>query len=240
MSTETRPAINVDDLVAGYGRKPVIRNVSFAVADGTISALIGANGAGKSTLLRAIFGLADVFSGRVSVQGKDVTGFSPRRLVQEGTVLVPQGGPSFGAMTVMENLSLAAFAAGRELTDQRLRDVYELFPVLESRSEQLAGSLSGGERGMLALSRALVADPRVLLLDEPSIGLSPVMVGVISDAVKTINSSMGVTVVLVEQNLAAVRRIADSVSLVKKGTLVGTDLAPQDLTSEVIRSAYLV
>lgn len=236
----TGAGLEVRGLCAGYGRKQVLFDVDLDVEAGSVVAVVGANGAGKSTLLRSIAGVQRAQRGHVRLGGKDIAHHDPRRNILDGLVLVPQGGRSFADMTVRENLELGAFGSGSRLDGTTLREVYELFPVLESRAAQRAGSLSGGERGMLAIGRALVARPRFLLLDEPSIGLAPALVTAVMDAVVAINRDRGTTILLVEQNLAAVLRAAHRANVMKNGTMAMRDLVPSQLADdEGARRAFL-
>ena len=181
--------LEVRNLDAGYGRVRVLRGVSLTVPAGKIVALLGANGAGKTTLMRAICGLASIQAGNITFAGKATTGRAPEALVRDGLVLVPQGRLLFGDMTVRENLEMGAFTvAGRETWDAQLSRVEALFPILRERAHQPAGLLSGGEQQMLAVARALMSSPRCLLLDEPSLGLSPKAFGTIIEAIRRINA----------------------------------------------------
>jgi branched-chain amino acid transport system ATP-binding protein len=205
----TPPALSIEDLVAGYEPGvPIVRGVSFAAAPGEIVALLGPNGAGKSTLVRAVAGLVRVESGRVRLDGEDVTGRATHALTRAGLGYVPQVDNVFTKLTVEEHLALAASTAARAERRGRVSAMYDLFPDLAAWRRLRAGALSGGQRQMLALARALVPAPRVLLLDEPSAGLAPVLVetvlGRLRDARRT-----GVTIVLVEQNTRAALAVAD-------------------------------
>ena len=186
------------DVVTGYGEVDILHGVSVAVHEGEMVAVIGPNGAGKSTLLRAIFGLLRLRKGRVQLAGEDVTNWQPERLVPQGLSYVPQTENVFPSLSIQENLEMGAFIR-RDSKKEALERVYELFPDLASRRGERAGKLSGGQRQMLALARALMLDPKVLLLDEPSASLSPKMVEVIFERVGAINKA-GTAVLLVEQN----------------------------------------
>jgi neutral amino acid transport system ATP-binding protein len=186
------------DLVAGYGEVDILHGVSITVRRGEMVAVIGPNGAGKSTLLKAIFGLLPVRAGSVSVGGLEVRGKQPDELVRDGLSYVPQVDNVFPSLTVQENLQMGAFVR-RDGVEERMDEVYRLFPDLAPRRRQNAGKLSGGQRQMLALARALMLDPSVLLLDEPSAGLSPIMVSAIFERIQTINAG-GTAILLVEQN----------------------------------------
>ena len=181
--------LDVRNLTAGYGRVGVLRSITLSVPAGKIVALLGANGAGKTTLMRAITGLAAIHGGDVTFAGKTITGRAPEALVREGLVLVPQGRLLFGDMTVRENLEMGAFTvASRDAWKERLDRVEAVFPILRERAGQMAALLSGGEQQMLALGRALMSSPRCLLLDEPSLGLSPKAFGAIIDAIRRLNA----------------------------------------------------
>ncbi len=190
--------LQAQDVVAGYGEVEILHGVSLAVAEGEVVAVIGPNGAGKSTLLKALFGLVSVRDGSVQLLGRDVTNQSPDRIVQSGMSYVPQVENVFPSLSINENLEMGAFVRRDGLRD-RLERVYGLFPDIASRRGERAGRLSGGERQMLALARALMLDPKVLLLDEPSASLSPIMVDSIFEKIGEINRG-GTAILLIEQN----------------------------------------
>jgi len=192
------PVLQADGVVAGYGEVEILHGVSLVVNEAEIVAVIGPNGAGKSTLLKAVFGLLSVRSGRVQLLEREVTNLSPDRIVQSGMSYVPQVDNVFPSLTINENLEMGAFVR-RDGLRERLERVYGLFPDIADRRGERAGRLSGGQRQMLALARALMLDPKVLLLDEPSASLSPIMVGSIFDRIGEINRS-GTAILLVEQN----------------------------------------
>ena len=192
------PLIEATDVVTGYGEVDILHGVSVKVHAGEIVAVIGPNGAGKSTLLRALFGLLPVKSGQVALGGEIVSNFAPDKLVTRGLSYVPQADNVFPSLTIMENLEMGAFVRANGF-DARAEQVFTLFPDLAGRRGEVAGRLSGGQRQMLALARALMLDPQVLLLDEPSASLSPKMVGMIFDRIKVINEA-GTGILLVEQN----------------------------------------
>jgi len=190
--------LEASQVVSGYGEVEILHGVSLRLERGEIVAIIGPNGAGKSTLMKAMFGLLKVKSGTVRLDGEDVTGAAPERIVRKGLCYVPQSENVFPSLSIQENLEMGAFTR----TDgfrQRLDEVYELFPDLAQRPQLRAGKLSGGQRQMLALARALMLDPKVLLLDEPTASLAPKMVGDIFDKIRNINQS-GVAILIVEQN----------------------------------------
>ena len=231
--------LEVRNLDAGYGRVRVLRGVSLTVPAGKIVALLGANGAGKTTLMRAICGLASIQAGTIALAGEATTGRAPEALVRDGLVLVPQGRLLFGDMTVRENLEMGAFTvAGRETWDAQLSRVEALFPILRERAHQPAGLLSGGEQQMLAVARALMSSPRCLLLDEPSLGLSPKAFGTIIEAIRRINGE-GIPVLVAEQNVRRILRMADYVYVLETGRIELEGEGEQLMADDRIRASYL-
>ena len=230
----------VDDLHVSYGNIRALRGVSLAVAAGTICAMVGANGAGKTTTLNAISGLRTLIRGRVLLDGKDITGVPAHDLVPRGLVQVPEGRRVFSRLTVRENLGMGAFRrrAGRAELAAELDRVLTIFPRLKERMTQLAGTLSGGEQQMLAMGRALMSKPRVLLMDEPSMGLAPQFVDQLFDTIVAINR-LGVTVLLVEQNAFMALEIAQMAYVLQSGEVVLSGPGPALMDSEAVREAYL-
>ncbi len=224
---------------AGYGRREVLKGVSLEVPAGAVVALLGANGAGKSTTLRVITGLVAASAGSVTFGGAEITRLRPDRIVRRGIALVPEGRELFLEMTVEENLEMGAFAR-RDPTGTRedLANAFRLFPRLGERRRQVAGTLSGGEQQMLAVARALMARPRLLLLDEPSLGLAPAVVDEIFDRIETINRE-GVSVLLVEQNAHLALAIADYGYVLETGRVVLHGSACEVAADAAVRESYL-
>ena len=230
--------IEVRELCASYGKVPALRDVSFTVTEHETVAVIGPNGAGKSTLLKAIVGLVRPQSGKVMLDGKDTTGFMPDQMVREQVALVPEGGRVFPNMTVIDNLRMGAFSCRANIKAGVLDEMYELFPILAKRSSQYARTLSGGERQMLAIARGLVSRPRLLMLDEPSLGVAPKLVDEIYDKLSML-AKRGMTVLLVEQNTSYALELADRGYVLENGQVV-LDGAARDLAgSDHIRKHYL-
>lgn len=224
---------------AFYGRVQALRGVSLTVEDGEVVTLIGGNGAGKSTTLRAITGLVPVAAGSVSFNGDDITRVPTAQIVRRGIAHVPEGRRLFPRMTVAENLEMGAFARrDRQALVKDMDYVHSLFPRLRERQGQLAGTLSGGEQQMVAIGRALMTKPRLLLLDEPSMGLSPILVEQIFAIVQTINQA-GTTVLLIEQNARKALTVARRGYVIETGAIVLTDAAAALLSSEQVRRVYL-
>ena len=231
--------LELEGIDAFYGDLQALDGVSLEVKDGEIMALVGANAAGKSTTLRVISGLVNPRAGRVLLNGDDLTSVAAHRRVDRGIVQVPEGRRLFPFMTVAENLLLGAHAGrARAERDRTLAHVYGLFPVLSDRRSQLAGSLSGGEQQMCAIGRALMARPQILMLDEPTLGLAPVLVARIFDTVRTINAE-GVTVLLVEQNVRQALTLAHRACVLESGRLVLAGQARDLLADERLKRAYL-
>ena len=235
--------LKVRNLEAGYGPLKVLKQVSLHVSAGEIVTLIGANGAGKSTLLRALSGLLATGGGEVLFDGKSIRGLPAERVVDLGIARVPEGRQVFAAMSVRENLILGGYVAARRGRDgqgtlRALERVHELFPVLRERTGQLAGTLSGGEQQMLAMGRALMTDPRLLMMDEPSMGLAPLIVRDIFRAIQRLRDE-GRTVLLVEQNARAALRIADRGYVIETGKLVLEGEAAFLLSDREVQRAYL-
>jgi branched-chain amino acid transport system ATP-binding protein len=215
MTTET--TIELDGVDAGYGQNQVLHDLTMAVKPGRVNTIIGPNGSGKSTALKTINGLVPVWSGTVHVLGQDVTDASPRDIVDMGVITVPQGGGVFPEMTVRENLRMGAYLeSDGDVIRARFDEVFEMFPVLEERQEQLAGSLSGGQQAMLSLGRGIMPDPEFLLLDEPSVGLAPNLIDDVFEHLETLKRS-GVDMLLIEQNVRKVLDIADYVYVLDQG-----------------------
>jgi len=231
--------LKVDNMNAFYGDLQTLWGVSLEVNDGELVALVGPNGAGKTTTLKVITGLIKNASGRVNFSGNDLIKENAHRIVALGISLVPEGGRIFSGMTVLENLELGAFVPeARKVKDQSIHWVYEIFPRLEERHDQQAGTLSGGERQMLAIGRALMSKPKLLLLDEPSFGLAPILVQQMFKMIEEINKQ-GVTVLLVEQNVHAALELANRAYVIENGRIVGEGKGDDLLSFESIRSAYL-
>lgn len=210
--------LTIEGLEVRYGTIPALRNLSFDVEEGSLTALLGANGAGKSTTMNAISGLLRPQRGKVLLDGRDITGKAAFRVARQGLALVPEGRLVVAPLTVIENLRLSAFARGRTRQAQ-LDEVWEMFPRLAERKTQTAGLLSGGEQQMLAIARAWMTKPSMVLLDEPSMGLSPALVDIVFEAITRIHQT-GVTVLLVEQNAARALPVADHVFLIDRGDIV--------------------
>jgi branched-chain amino acid transport system ATP-binding protein len=231
--------LTVDDLHVSYGSIRALRGISLHVPGGSICALVGANGAGKTTALNAICGLRNRISGRVTMGGTDITRVPPHDLVPMGLVQVPEGRRVFNRLTIAENLGMGAFRRrDRAALAGDLERVLTLFPRLKERMTQLAGTLSGGEQQMLAMGRALMSKPSVLLLDEPSMGLAPMLVDMIFETIMAINK-LGVTVLLVEQNAFMALEIAQTAYVLQSGEVVLSGPGCELMTSEAVREAYL-
>jgi len=233
--------LEVTDLKAYYGAIMALKGVSFKVEAGALAAVIGANGAGKSTLLKSVSGLVRSKTGRIVFEGREITRVQPGRIVALGISQVPEGRRIFAPLTVEDNLNLGAylnFRRHRATVEARKKDVFEIFPILRERLGQIAGTLSGGEQQMLAIARAIMARPRLLLLDEPSTGLAPLVVREIFQVIRRLNRE-GVTIVLVEQNARAALRLAQHGYVLETGRL--TLEGPTDRLSadENVKRAYL-
>ena len=232
--------LTVDNVSSGYGLTPVLRNMSLHVDTGEVVAVVGANGVGKSTLLRTITGLLHPSDGDISFDGVRITGMPAHTIVGHGLAMVPEGGRLFMFMTVLENLELGAFGpTSRVDVQQSLDEVMELFPILSERRTQLAGSLSGGERQMCAIARALMSRPRMLMLDEPSLGLSPVMLEKVFDLIRTVVDSRDLTVLLIEQNVADALDMANRAYVIEGGRIAKTGPGAELLHDPDIQRAYL-
>jgi branched-chain amino acid transport system ATP-binding protein len=211
--------LEIKDLHVHYGKVAAVRGISVAVLPGKVTLVLGANGAGKTTTLRAVAGLQKPYSGEVLLDGERITGLPAHRVVQKGLALVPEGRKVFGPLTVLENLKLGAYCAPRGTEARTLQHVFELFPILSQRRTGAAGLLSGGEQQMLAFGRGLMSQPRVMLMDEPSMGLAPTMVDTVLTSVRTI-ADTGIGVLMVEQNAEAGLEVADDVVVVARGEVV--------------------
>ena len=231
--------LTVENLNVYYGMIHALKNVSFHVEEGEIVALIGANGAGKTTTLQTVSGMLQAKSGSVHFENQDITKMPSHRIVQLGISHVPEGRRMFANLAVYENLRMGAYTRkDKKEIEESLARVYERFPRLKERTRQLAGTLSGGEQQMLAMGRALMSNPRLLLLDEPSMGLSPLLVSEIFDIIESI-SKQGVTILLVEQNAKKALSIADRGYVLETGNIVMEDSAQALLNNEDIKKAYL-
>ncbi len=231
--------LEVQDVHTYYGNIHALRGVSLSVKDGEVVTLIGANGAGKSTTLRTISGILQPREGQVVLDGQPITGLPPHEIVARGVCQVPEGRRIFSRMSVLENLEMGAFARkDRAQVPSDIERVFELFPRLKERISQKGGTLSGGEQQMLAIGRALMSRPKILLLDEPSMGLSPILVETIFQTIQEINQQ-GVTVLLVEQNALMALQVANRGFVLETGTIVLDDTAAKLRENETVQKAYL-
>lgn len=231
--------LEIKDLEVNYGVIKAIKGVSFDVNEGEIIALIGANGAGKTTILHTITGLIQAKKGSIVFDGKELTKTPPHKIVSMGMAHVPEGRRIFQQLSVLENLKLGAYTRkDKSEIASTLKMVYERFPRLEERKNQVAGTLSGGEQQMLAMGRALMSKPRIILMDEPSMGLSPLLVSEIFDIIKVINES-GTTVLLVEQNAKKALSIADRAYVLETGKITLSGGAKDLINDESVKKAYL-
>jgi branched-chain amino acid transport system ATP-binding protein len=230
--------LEINDIHTYYGAIHALRGVTMHVDEGEIVTLIGSNGAGKSTTLRSVSGLLRPRKGEIVLRGKRIDGLKPHEIVELGVSQSPEGRRVFARMTVHENLEMGAFSRKDKVPTADFDHIYDLFPRLRERTAQRAGTLSGGEQQMLAIGRALMAKPRVLLLDEPSMGLAPILVEQIFDIIKTINQD-GTTVLLVEQNALMALAIANRGYILQTGEIVLTDKAAALATNAAVREAYL-
>jgi branched-chain amino acid transport system ATP-binding protein len=230
--------LQVQDLVVNYGAIQALHGVSFEVNEGEIVTLIGANGAGKSTILRALSGLVRVRGGQILYQGKDLTKVPAHQIVSMGMGQVPEGRRVFANMTVRENLEMGAYTAPASKFNETLERVFQSFPRLKEREKQPAGTLSGGEQQMLAMGRALMTNPKVLLMDEPSMGLSPLLVQEIFKIIEEIHAR-GTTVLLVEQNANMALSIASRAYVLETGRIVLSGAAAELKEHPAVRAAYL-
>ena len=231
--------LEIENVHTYYGQIHALKGVSLVVDQGEIVTLIGANGAGKSTLLKSTSGLLRPRQGSIRLDGEELTQYPPHEIVTKGVVQVPEGRRVFGRLTVTENLEMGAFAiSDQKLITKNLEKVFNLFPRLRERYNQVAGTLSGGEQQMLATGRALMANPRVLLMDEPSMGLAPVLVDSIFETIRHLHAE-GTTILLVEQNARIALQVAGRGYVLQSGTVLLSDTAENLRQNEVVREAYL-
>jgi branched-chain amino acid transport system ATP-binding protein len=232
--------IEFDDVVAGYGELMILNSLSFVAQRGRITLLLGPNGAGKSTVLKTLFGLLKVRQGRIRLDGQDITGSSAKQLLtQHGVAFVPQGRNLFGQLTVFENLELGGITLGTKTTHERIPDVLSLFPRVKERINSAASSLSGGEQKQLEVGRALLLRPKVLLIDEPSIGLSPLVVHDVFRLLRKLADEQGVTILMVEQNVKSALKMADDAIALESGRLVLHKPASELLADPDIERLFL-
>lgn len=229
--------LKTEDITAGYTEIDILHDVHIRVRSGEIVSVIGPNGAGKSTLLKTIFGILKPRNGNVTFKDEDITGLKPDRVVRKGISYVPQVDNVFPSLTIQENLEMGAFIRNDDYS-QRLDEVYDLFPVLRERKKQKVGQLSGGQRQMVAMGRALMLDPQVLLLDEPSAGLAPVLVSMIFEKMKEINAT-GVAMIIVEQNAREALKMAHHGYVLAMGRNVLDDKGEALLANEEVARLYL-
>jgi branched-chain amino acid transport system ATP-binding protein len=234
--------VRIEELGTSYGSIPVLKDVSIQIPHGKVVSIIGANGAGKSTLLKTISGLVKAQKGRILYKGQDIAALPPNRIVGLGISQVPEGRQLFAHLSVLDNIHLGAYLyfkrSRRSEINERIEYIYQIFPVLEKRSKQIAGTLSGGEQQMLAIARALMGQPELLLLDEPSMGIAPLVVREIFNVIRTLNAS-GTTILLVEQNARAALNVAHYCYVLERGEIALEGLAEELLDNPKVKEVYL-
>ena len=237
--TTSEPVLKVDDIHTFYGAIQALKGISLEVNQGEIVTLIGSNGAGKTTLMMTIFGDPRAREGRIEFAGHDITDMPTHEIARLGIAQSPEGRRIFPRMTVLENLQMGANINGLKYFDEDSQEIFKLFPRLKERISQRAGTLSGGEQQMLAIGRALMARPKLLLLDEPSLGLAPIIVQQIFDAIRTLNREKGLTVFLVEQNAFGALKLASRAYVMVNGNITLTGTGRELLANPEVRAAYL-
>ncbi len=230
--------LKVNDLKIHYGGIEAVKGISFDVPDHSIVTLIGANGAGKSSTLRTIAGLVKSSAGTITLDDEDITNMPSAKRVGKGIVLCPEGRRVFPDMTVLENIKIGAYLRNDDLTSD-IENVYNLFPRLKERNWQLAGTLSGGEQQMLAVARSLMSNPEIMMLDEPSLGLAPIIVQEIFSIIKQINKERGTTILLIEQNANMALKVADKAYVMETGRITLSGTGAELLANDDIKAAYL-
>ncbi|MDD4571342.1 MAG: ABC transporter ATP-binding protein [Clostridia bacterium] len=231
--------LEIKDLVVSYGGVPALFGVSINVNDGEVVSVVGSNGAGKSTLLKAISGLMKPEGGEVVLDGKSIHNLKAHEIVKQGIVMVPEGRHLFGQMSIVQNLMMGAYqVTDKKVNADRLEKVYSIFPRIKEREKQLAGTLSGGEQQMVAIARGLMSEPRILMLDEPSLGLAPIMVKEMFRMIKDIKQT-GVTILLVEQRLKDALILSDRAYVLQTGKIVMEGKGEEFMNSPEVRQAYL-
>lgn len=232
--------LKVRDLEAGYGRMPAIHGVSFDVEEGKIVAILGSNGAGKTTTLKTVTGVLKATAGSVEYKGESLIGVPSHLMVTKGISMVPEGRHLFPKLSIMDNLMMGAYTIkDKAKIEQTLQTIYNIFPILKERSSQLAGTMSGGEQQMVAIGRALMSNPELLILDEPSLGIMPKLVDEIFEFIVKINKEMGVTIVIVEQNADKTLAFADYVYVINEGKTVLEGTGAELRTNDQVKKVYL-
>lgn len=240
MEKSDHPLLSVENLSTGYSKKMVLEGISFYIQEGERIAVVGRNGAGKSTLLLTLLGVVKTWNGRIVYLGKDFTHGSAEERVRSGMALVPQGGRVFANLMVRENLELGAYVINDSNTvASSMELVYETFPVLNKRATQEAGTMSGGERQMLAIGRAMMSQPKLLMLDEPSLGLAPLVVKELMEKIHGLSTALETTILIVEQNVRAAFKIVERVYVLKLGKIVFEEKPETLFQDERLRKAYL-
>lgn len=232
--------LKIEDLVSSYGVIKALKGVSMEVHEGELVSLLGSNGAGKSTLLKSIIGMVKINSGHVYYEENEITGLHPSKIINNGISIVPEGRQIFADMSVADNLELGSFSrkADKELDQKILKNVYEFFPRLYERRSQMGGLLSGGEQQMLAIGRAMMSAPRLLLMDEPSMGLAPLVVEEVFEVIKKLKAT-GVTILLVEQNAKMALKVCDRAYVLSTGNIVDEDTGENMMKKSSLVEAYL-